>query len=91
MCTRYSDTFIKNPRYIIFFLLLFYRISHNINNYHTAAGVHNVDAKYEKNEVTVKGFIEAKKIQGRLQKWSKKNVDIISETKSKVEEKEKKV
>lgn len=55
------------------------------------AGVHTVDAKYDKNEVTVKGFIDAKKIQGRLQKWSKKNVDIISETKSKVEEKEKKV
>lgn len=48
------------------------------------AGVHNVDAKYDKNEVTVKGFIDTKKIQGRLQKWSKKNVDIISETKSKV-------
>lgn len=50
-------------------------------------GVLSVDAKYEKNEVKVKGFIETKKIQERLQKWTKKKVDIISETKSKVQEK----
>ncbi|KAL3516720.1 hypothetical protein ACH5RR_023622 [Cinchona calisaya] len=50
-------------------------------------GVHSVDAKLEKNEVTVKGAIEAKKVRERLQKWSKKKVELISETKFKEAEK----
>ncbi|KAK4416127.1 Heavy metal-associated isoprenylated plant protein 4 [Sesamum alatum] len=49
------------------------------------AGVHSVDVKFEKGEITVKGAIDAKKIHARLQKWSKKNVELISETKSKEE------
>ncbi|KAK6143078.1 hypothetical protein DH2020_023426 [Rehmannia glutinosa] len=48
-------------------------------------GVHSVDAKSEKGEITVKGAIDAKKIHARIQKWSKKNVELISETKSKVD------
>lgn len=50
-------------------------------------GVHSVDVKYEKNEVTIKGAIEAKKVHQRIQKWSKKKVELISETKSKEVEK----
>lgn len=48
-------------------------------------GVHSVDAKFEKGEITVKGAVDAKKIHARLQKWSKKKVELISETKSKEE------
>lgn len=58
---------------------------------HDSPGVHSVDAKYEKNEVTVKGTIEVKKVHEKLQKWSKKKVEIISETKSKVAKETKKV
>ena len=50
-------------------------------------GVHSVDVKHEKNEVTIKGAIVAKKIHERLQKWSKKKVELISETKVKEAEK----
>lgn len=46
-------------------------------------GVQTVDTKFEKGEISVKGAIDAKKIQARLQKWSKKKVEIISETKTK--------
>ncbi|GFP93891.1 hypothetical protein PHJA_001533400 [Phtheirospermum japonicum] len=46
-------------------------------------GVHKVDTKFEKGEITVKGAIDAKKIHARLQKWSNKKVELISETKSK--------
>ncbi|XP_011093976.1 heavy metal-associated isoprenylated plant protein 4 [Sesamum indicum] len=52
-------------------------------------GVHSVDVKFEKGEITVKGGIDAKKIHARLQKWSKKKVELISETKSKEEVKAK--
>ncbi|KAL2461004.1 Heavy metal transport/detoxification superfamily protein [Abeliophyllum distichum] len=46
-------------------------------------GVRSVDTNFEKGEVTVKGAIDAKKVHTRLQKWSKKKVEIISETKTK--------
>lgn len=48
-------------------------------------GVHKVDTKFEKGEITVKGAIDAKIIHQRIQKWSKKKVELISETKSKEE------
>ncbi|KAL8542527.1 hypothetical protein ACS0TY_003406 [Phlomoides rotata] len=48
-------------------------------------GVHKVDTKFEKGEITVKGAIDAKKIHQRIQKWSKKKVELISEIKSKEE------
>ncbi|XP_055808055.1 heavy metal-associated isoprenylated plant protein 4 isoform X2 [Solanum dulcamara] len=54
-------------------------------------GVHTVDVKFEKDEVTVKGAIDAKKIHQRLEKWSKKKVEIVSQTKVKEVEKEKEV
>ncbi|KAL3615446.1 hypothetical protein CASFOL_041107 [Castilleja foliolosa] len=50
-------------------------------------GVHKVDTKFEKGEITVKGAIDAKKIHAKLQKWSNKKVELISETKSKEEAK----
>ncbi|XP_027102866.1 heavy metal-associated isoprenylated plant protein 4-like [Coffea arabica] len=50
-------------------------------------GVHSADIKHEKNEVTIKGAIVAKKMHERLQKWSKKKVELISETKVKEAEK----
>ena len=50
-------------------------------------GVHSVDVKHEKNEVTIKGAIVAKKIHERPQKWSKQKVEPISETKVKDAEK----
>ncbi|PIN15877.1 Copper chaperone [Handroanthus impetiginosus] len=50
-------------------------------------GVHRVDTKFEKGEITVKGAIDAKKIHAKIQKWSKKKVELISETKSKEEAK----
>lgn len=49
------------------------------------SGVHKVDAKFEKGEITVTGAVDAKKIHARLQKWSKKKVELISEAKSKEE------
>ncbi|XP_057800304.1 heavy metal-associated isoprenylated plant protein 4-like [Salvia miltiorrhiza] len=52
-------------------------------------GVHKVETKFEKGEITVKGTVDAKKIHTRLQKWSKKKVELVSETKSKEEEKKK--
>ncbi|KAL8028425.1 hypothetical protein ABFX02_14G159200 [Erythranthe guttata] len=54
-------------------------------------GVHRVDAKFEKGEITVKGAIDAKKIHARLQKWSNKKVELISETKSNEEVKKEKI
>ncbi|KAH6812247.1 hypothetical protein C2S51_026009 [Perilla frutescens var. frutescens] len=52
-------------------------------------GVHKVDTKFDKGEITITGAIDAKKIHARLQKWSKKKVQLISETKSKEEVKKK--
>ncbi|KAG6434516.1 hypothetical protein SASPL_106153 [Salvia splendens] len=52
-------------------------------------GVHKVEAKFDKGEILVKGAIDAKKIHTRLQKWSKNKVELVSETKSKEEEKKK--
>ncbi|KAL1546565.1 heavy metal-associated isoprenylated plant protein 4 [Salvia divinorum] len=52
-------------------------------------GVHKVEAKFDKGEITVNGAIDAKKIHTRLQKWSKKKVELVSETKSKEDEKKK--
>lgn len=46
-----------------------------------------MEAKFDKGEIIVKGAIDAKKIHTRLQKWSKKKVELVSETKSKEEEK----
>ncbi|KAL3815203.1 hypothetical protein ACJIZ3_016471 [Penstemon smallii] len=46
-------------------------------------GVHSVDVKSDKGEITVKGAVDAKLVHARLQKWSKKKVEFISETKSK--------
>ncbi|OIT36157.1 PREDICTED: heavy metal-associated isoprenylated plant protein 4 isoform X1 [Nicotiana attenuata] len=54
-------------------------------------GVHTVDVKLEKDEVTVKGAIEAKKIHQRLEKWSRKKVEIVSQAKVKDVEKAKEV
>ncbi|XP_012832669.1 PREDICTED: uncharacterized protein LOC105953541 [Erythranthe guttata] len=54
-------------------------------------GIHRVDAKFEKGEITVKGAIDAKKIHARLQKWSNKKVELISETKSNEEVKKEKI
>ncbi|KAK4364331.1 hypothetical protein RND71_015689 [Anisodus tanguticus] len=54
-------------------------------------GVHTVDVKFEKDEVTVKGAIDGKEIHQRLEKWSKKKVEIVSQAKVKVIEKEKDV
>ncbi|MCD7457991.1 hypothetical protein HAX54_036842 [Datura stramonium] len=46
-------------------------------------GVQTVDVKFEKDEVTVKGAIDSKKIHQRLEKWSKKKVEIVSQAKVK--------
>ncbi|KAM3344093.1 hypothetical protein P3S68_026184 [Capsicum galapagoense] len=46
-------------------------------------GVRTVDVKFEKDEVTVKGAIDAKKIHQRLEKWDKKKVEIVSQAKVK--------
>ncbi|XP_075111104.1 heavy metal-associated isoprenylated plant protein 4-like [Nicotiana tabacum] len=54
-------------------------------------GVHTVGVKLEKDEVTVKGAIDAKKIHQRLEKWSKKKVEIVSQAKVKDVEKAKEV
>lgn len=56
-----------------------------------APGVHTVDVKLEKDEVAVKGAIDAKKIHQRLEKWSKKKVEIVSQAKVKDVEKAKEV
>ncbi|KAK4476481.1 hypothetical protein RD792_015635 [Penstemon davidsonii] len=48
-------------------------------------GVHSVDVKSDKGEITVIGAVDAKKVHARLQKWSKKKVELISETKSNVQ------
>ncbi|WMV49335.1 hypothetical protein MTR67_042720 [Solanum verrucosum] len=44
-------------------------------------GVHSVDVKFEKDEVTVKGAIDANKIHQRLQKWTKNKVHLVSQAK----------
>nr|GMC86623.1 heavy metal-associated isoprenylated plant protein 3 [Ipomoea batatas]GME16037.1 heavy metal-associated isoprenylated plant protein 3 [Ipomoea batatas] len=51
-------------------------------------GVHTVDVKFEKDEVEVTGGIDAKIIHQRLEKWSKKKVEIVSHAKNKEVEKE---
>lgn len=55
--------------------------------YFDGTGVHSVDVKFEKDEVTVKGAIDAKAIHQRLEKWSKKKVEIVSQDKFKEVEK----
>nr|GMC83226.1 heavy metal-associated isoprenylated plant protein 4 [Ipomoea batatas] len=52
------------------------------------SGVHTVDVKFEKDEVEVTGGIDAKIIHQRLEKWSKKKVEIVSHAKIKQLEKE---
>ncbi|XP_073314257.1 heavy metal-associated isoprenylated plant protein 4 [Primulina huaijiensis] len=53
-------------------------------------GVQNVDVKFENGEIIVKGInIDAKKIHARLEKWSKKKVQFVSESKSKLDEEKK--
>ncbi|XP_004248586.3 heavy metal-associated isoprenylated plant protein 4 [Solanum lycopersicum] len=44
-------------------------------------GVHNVDVKFDEDEVTVKGAIDANKIHQRLQKWTKNKVHLVSHAK----------
>ncbi|XP_019168253.1 PREDICTED: heavy metal-associated isoprenylated plant protein 4 isoform X2 [Ipomoea nil] len=51
-------------------------------------GVRTVDVKFEKDEVKVTGGIDAKIIHQRLEKWSKKKVEIVSQDKIKEVEKE---
>ncbi|PWA81091.1 Heavy metal-associated domain, HMA [Artemisia annua] len=48
-------------------------------------GVHKVDVKHEKNEITVEGTFEVKKIHERLEKWSRKTVEIVSQDKKSLE------
>ncbi|KAK2979380.1 hypothetical protein RJ640_025753 [Escallonia rubra] len=40
-------------------------------------GVQSVDVKFDSSEVTVKGAIDPKKIHERLEKWSKRKVEIL--------------
>lgn len=47
-------------------------------------GVHGVDVDLEKNEIKVKGKIEAVKIHEQIEKWSKKKVELISPKPSEV-------
>ncbi|KVH89253.1 heavy metal-associated isoprenylated plant protein 4 [Cynara cardunculus var. scolymus] len=54
-------------------------------------GVHKVDVKHEKGEITVEGIIEVKKIHERLEKWSRKKVEILSQEKKAIEKKETKI
>ncbi|KAK1401410.1 HMA domain-containing protein [Heracleum sosnowskyi] len=49
-------------------------------------GVHSVDVKYEKNEVIIKGAIDEKIIHTKLEKWSKKKVEILTKDKIKIVE-----
>lgn len=49
-------------------------------------GVHSVDVKYEKNEVIIKGAIDEKTIHAKLEKWSKKKVEILAKDKIKIVE-----
>ncbi|GJW61055.1 heavy metal-associated isoprenylated plant protein 4 [Tanacetum coccineum] len=51
-------------------------------------GVHKVDVQHEKNEITVEGTFEVKKIHERLEKWSRKKVEILSQDKKPLEKKE---
>ncbi|KAM7472376.1 hypothetical protein LguiA_010559 [Lonicera macranthoides] len=46
-------------------------------------GVQTVDVKFESGEITVKGVIEEKKIHERLEKWTKKKVEILPKPKIK--------
>lgn len=38
-----------------------------------------MDVKHEKGEITVEGTFEVKKIHERLEKWSRKKVEILSQ------------
>jgi len=40
-----------------------------------------VDVKFDEDEVTVKGAIDANKIHQRLQKWTKNKVHLVSHAK----------
>ncbi|KAL7593865.1 hypothetical protein Lser_V15G31860 [Lactuca serriola] len=51
-------------------------------------GVHKVDAKHEKGQITVEGTFEVKKIHERLEKWSRKKVEILSQDKKILEKKD---
>ncbi|KAJ0914194.1 putative heavy metal-associated domain, HMA, heavy metal-associated domain superfamily [Helianthus annuus] len=51
-------------------------------------GVHKVDVKHEKGEIRVEGIFEVKKIHERLEKWSRKKVEILSQDKKLMEKKE---
>ncbi|KAL4562890.1 hypothetical protein LXL04_026921 [Taraxacum kok-saghyz] len=51
-------------------------------------GVHKVDVKHEKGEIRVEGSIEVKKIHEKLEKWSRKKVEILSQDKKTLEKKE---
>ncbi|XP_076956231.1 heavy metal-associated isoprenylated plant protein 4-like [Bidens hawaiensis] len=44
-------------------------------------GVHKVDVMHEKSEIRVEGTFEVNKIHGRLEKWSRKKVEILSQEK----------
>ncbi|KAK3008835.1 hypothetical protein RJ639_015318 [Escallonia herrerae] len=49
-------------------------------------GVQGVDVKFDSSEVTVKGAIDPKKIHERLEKWSKRKVEILPQAKIKIAE-----
>ncbi|KAK9076497.1 hypothetical protein SSX86_004839 [Deinandra increscens subsp. villosa] len=51
-------------------------------------GVHKVDVMHEKGEIRVEGTFEVKKIHERLEKWSRKKVEILSQDKKQMEKKE---
>ncbi|XP_071696579.1 heavy metal-associated isoprenylated plant protein 4 [Rutidosis leptorrhynchoides] len=51
-------------------------------------GVHKVDVKHEKGEITVEGTFEVKKLHERLEKWSRRKVEIISHDKKPLEKKD---
>ncbi|KAL8253986.1 hypothetical protein R6Q59_032207 [Mikania micrantha] len=51
-------------------------------------GVHKVDVIHEKGEIRVEGTFEVKKIHERLEKWSRKKVEILSQDKKSIEKKE---
>lgn len=45
-----------------------------------------MDVKYEMNEVIIKGAIDEKMIHTKLEKWSKKKVEILTKDKIKIVE-----
>ncbi|KAI3693857.1 hypothetical protein L1987_76812 [Smallanthus sonchifolius] len=51
-------------------------------------GVHKVDVMHEKGEIRVEGTFEVKKIHERLEKWSRKKVEVLSQDKKPIEKKE---